>query len=182
MIGTVAVLEKRKGHRFLLEAAAHLKRQGERLTYRLAGDGSQKERLERLAQTLGLQEEIDFLGFVTDVPAFLSSIDVFVLPSLFEGLGVAVLEAMAAARPVVATDAGGLSELVADQHTGLLAPPGDSLSLARAISQLISQRDRMRRMGENGRARVQEHFTMEQMAKKNEAYYYELLEDQREAR
>ena len=177
VIGTVAVLERRKGHRFLLEAAAHLKGQGQRLIWRIAGDGSQKERLQRLAESLGLREEVVFLGFVSDVPAFLSSIDIFVLPSLFEGLGVAVLEAMAAAKPVVATDVGGPGELVADERTGLLVPPGDFLSLARALSRLSSDKDLIRRMGENGRARVKEHFTMEQMAKRNEGYYYELLEE-----
>jgi glycosyltransferase involved in cell wall biosynthesis len=177
VIGTVAALEERKGHRFLLEAAVKLKRQGHRLRYRIAGDGSEKESLKNLARALGIEEEVEFLGFVSDVPAFLSSIDVFVLPSLFEGLGVAALEAMAAAKPVVATNVGGLGEIVAHEKTGLLAPPADSSSLARAIAEMVSRRDRMREMGKNGRARVREHFTMEQMAKKNESYYYELLED-----
>jgi len=176
VIGTAAVLEERKGHRFLLEAAAELKRQGRRLKYRIAGDGSQREKLERLAQSMGLQQDVEFLGFVSDVPAFLSAIDIFVLPSLFEGLGVAVLEAMAAARPVVASDTGGLRELVADGETGLLAAPGDSIALARAIAQLASQPERMRAMGASGRARVEKYFTMEKMARENESYYYDLLE------
>jgi glycosyltransferase involved in cell wall biosynthesis len=177
VIGTVAVLEERKGHRFLLEAAAELKRMGHSLKYRIAGDGSERESLGDLARTLSVEEDVEFLGFVSDVPAFLSSIDVFVLPSLFEGLGVAALEAMAAAKPVVATSVGGLRELVADRTTGLLVPPADSPALARAIAELVSQRVRMREMGANGRARVREHFTMEAMAQKNESYYYELLED-----
>lgn len=176
VIGTVAVLEERKGHRFLLEAAAELKRQGRPMKYRIAGDGSEKENLKTLARSLGLEEEVEFLGFVSDVPAFLSSIDVFVLPSLFEGLGVAALEAMAAAKPVVATNVGGLRELVADRTTGVLVPPADSSALARAIAELVSERERMREMGESGRARVREHFTMEGMAQKSESYYYELLE------
>ncbi|MGH7769461.1 MAG: glycosyltransferase family 4 protein [Candidatus Binatia bacterium] len=176
VIGTAAVLEERKGLRFLLEAAAELKRQGVRLSYRIAGDGSQQEKLKRLAETLGLKEEVAFMGFASDVPAFLSSIDIFVLPSLFEGLGVAALEAMAAARPVVASDVGGLTELVVDGVTGLLAAPGDAPALARAISRMVSEPERMRAMGENGRARVEKYFTMEQMAKKNENYYYDLLE------
>jgi glycosyltransferase involved in cell wall biosynthesis len=176
VIGTAAVLEERKGLRFLLEAAAELKHQGLRLTYRIAGDGSEREKLERLAETLGVREEVAFLGFVSDMPAFLSSIDIFVLPSLFEGLGVAALEAMAAARPVIASDVGGLSELVADGETGLLAAPGDSPALARAISRMVSEPERIRAMGENARARVEKYFTMEQMAKKNESYYYDLLE------
>lgn len=177
VIGTVAVLEERKGHQFLLEAAALLKEQGHRLTYRFAGVGSEKKRLEKTALELGLQKEVIFVDFVSDIPSFLSTIDFFVLPSLYEGLGVAVLEAMAAGKPVVATKVGGLPELVVDQITGLLVPPKDSLALARSISQMVSQKGLTEEMGRKACERVQQYFTMEQMAKKNEDYYYELLED-----
>lgn len=175
VIGTVAVLEERKGHRFLLEAAALLKQQGHRLIYRFAGEGSQKERLQKMALELGLQE-VAFMGFVSDIPSFLSSIDIFVLPSFYEGLGVAVIEAMAAGKPVVASAVGGIPELVEDQVAGLLVPPRDASALARSISQLVPSEDRIRQMGEKGREHVHRHFTMEQMAKKNEDYYYELLQ------
>jgi glycosyltransferase involved in cell wall biosynthesis len=177
IVGALAVLEERKGHRFLLEAAAELKRQGLRLKYRIAGDGSESERLKNLTRTLGLEEEVEFLGFVHDAAPFLASIDIFVLPSLFEGLGVAALEAMAAARPVIATRVGGLAELVEDRRTGLLVPPADSFSLARAIGEIAADGERRRAMGASGRARVREHFTMEQMARGNEDYYYDLLEE-----
>jgi glycosyltransferase involved in cell wall biosynthesis len=176
VVGMLAALEERKGHRFLFEAAAELKRQGRRLHYKIAGDGPEREKLRELAAALGLQEEIEFVGFVSDVAAFLASIDLFVLPSLFEGLGVAALEAMAAGRPVVATEVGGLSELVEDRRTGLVVPPGDAHALARALHELISRESLMRELGENGRRRVAERFTMERMARQNEAYYYELIE------
>ena len=176
VIGTVAVLEERKGHRFLLEAAALLKQQGHRLKYRLAGEGSERRRLRQLVLEKGLQEEVEFAGFVSDIPAFLSAIDIFALPSLYEGLGVAVLEAMAAGKAVVATRAGGLPELVDDTITGVLVPQQDSRALARAIETLIRQKALVRQMGARGRERVLRHFTMEQMAKKNEDYYYELLQ------
>jgi glycosyltransferase involved in cell wall biosynthesis len=176
VVGTVAVLEERKGHRFLLEAAALLKGQGYRLRYRLAGEGSRRSFLEKRARELGLAEEVAFLGFVGDVPGFLSTVDIFVLPSLYEGLGIAVLEAMAAGRPVVASRTGGIPELVADQVTGLLVPPRDFRALARAIAHLISQNGTLQKMGENGREKVIKEFTVEQMARKNEDFYYELLE------
>ncbi|MEK6601358.1 MAG: glycosyltransferase family 4 protein, partial [Candidatus Binatota bacterium] len=178
VIGTVAVLEERKGHRFLLEAAGLLKQQGHRLKYRFAGEGLQRQRLQQIALELGLREEVEFGGFIPDIPGFLSTIDIFVLPSLYEGLGVAVLEAMAAGKAVVATRVGGLPDLVDDTLTGLLVPAKDSEGLARAISTLVSQPGLAQQMGENGRERVRKHFTMEQMAKKNEDFYYELLEDQ----
>jgi glycosyltransferase involved in cell wall biosynthesis len=176
VIGTVGALEPRKGHRFLLEAAAALKRQGRRFVYRIAGDGSEKQRLFALADNLGLQRDIEFAGFVTDIPAFLASIDIFLMPSLYEGLGVAVLEAMAAARPVVASRVGGLTDSVVDGETGLLVPPGDSHALAEALAGLAERTDLIPSMGSKGRARVLEYFTMERMASGNEAYYYELLE------
>lgn len=177
VVGTVAVLEERKGHRFLLEAAALLKQEGYRLKYLFAGEGSQKEMLKKTAARLGLAEEVMFLGFVSDIPSFLSKVGIFVLPSLYEGLGVAVLEAMAAGKPVVATGVGGLPEVVEDRVTGLLVPPGDSAALAGAISKLISEKALMEEMGDLGWRRIQHHFTMEQMAEKNEDYYYELLQD-----
>lgn len=178
VIGTVAVLEERKGHRFLLEAAALLKRGGHRLKYRFAGDGSERERLQQIVLELGLREDVEMIGFVSDIPGFLSTIDIFVLPSVYEGLGVAILEAMAAGKPVVATRVGGIPELVSDTITGLLVPAKDCGALAQAISKLLSQPGLAQQMGESGRARVRKHFTVEQMAKKNEDFYYELLEDQ----
>jgi glycosyltransferase involved in cell wall biosynthesis len=176
IVGTVAVLEKRKGHRFLLEAAARLKSQGYRIKYYLAGDGSLRGQLEEMVERLKLTKEVTFYGFVSDTPAFLSRIDLFVLPSLHEGLGVAALEAMAAGKAVVASRVGGLAELVVDSDTGLLVSPSDPEALAKAIAKLVNDRPLARVMGNRGANRVREHFTLEQMALKNEAYYYDLLE------
>lgn len=176
VVGTAAALEPRKGHRFLLEAAAELKRQGRRFIYRIAGDGSEQRRLFDLTGRLGLEREVEFTGFVADVPAFLASVDIFLMPSLFEGLGVAVLEAMAAARPVIASRVGGLTDSVVDGETGLLIPPGDSHAIAEALARLAEHKELIQSMGSMGRTRVLEHFTMERMARSNEAYYYELLE------
>ena len=179
VIGTTAVLEERKGYQYLLEAAALLKQKGYRLKYRFAGEGSQRAALQNLAVDLGLKEEVIFEGFVSDIPRFLSPIDVFVLPSLYEGMGVAILEAMAAAKPVVGTTVGGIPELVADGITGLLVPPRNAGALARAISRLLSDKALLTRMGISGSQRVQTDFTMEQTAKKVEHYYYELQQIRR---
>ncbi len=174
VLGIAAVLEERKGHQFLLEAAALLKQEGYRLKYRFSGQGSQREHLQKIVTELRLKEEVSFEGFVSDIPKFLSEIDIFVLPSLYEGMGVAVLEAMAAGKPVVATEVGGLPELVEDQITGILIPPGNSAAMASSISRLVSRRDLMDEMGIKARERVRRYFTMEQTAKKIEDYYYEL--------
>lgn len=174
VVGTVAVLAERKGHRFLLEAAAQLKRQGLRIRYRFAGEGPEREPLQAITRKLGLQQDVTFEGFVSDVANFLSGIDISVLPSLYEGMGVAVLEAMAAAKPVIASRVGGIPELVDDGVTGFLVSPGDPTALAAAMTRLISQKGLIDEMGIRGRDRVQQRFTMEQTAKEVENYYYEL--------
>ena len=117
------------------------------------------------------------MGFVADIPGFLSTIDIFVLSSIHEGMGVAVIEAMAAGRTVIATQVGGLPELVENEVTGVLVPPQDSEALAQAISRLVSQETILEKMGGKAWERVQEHFTMEKMARRNEEYYYELSRD-----
>jgi glycosyltransferase involved in cell wall biosynthesis len=97
------------------------------------------------------------------------------MPSLFEGLGVAALEAMAAGKPVVATRVGGLAEAILDGQTGLLVEPCDGRAIADAVAKLISDRPMARHMGLQGRQRVLDQFTLTQMAAQNEAYYYEVL-------
>jgi glycosyltransferase involved in cell wall biosynthesis len=176
VIGTVAALEERKGHRYALEALSSLKKQGLPLKYRVAGKGSLQADLQRLALRLGLNEDVEFLGFVGDISGFLSTIDIFVLPSLHEGLGVSVLEAMAAAKPIVASRVGGVVDVVIDSMTGLLVTPGDVEGLAGAIRKLAQDELLAQAMGRRGAERVRENFTMEAMAENNEAYYYALLE------
>jgi glycosyltransferase involved in cell wall biosynthesis len=124
---------------------------------------------------LNLADEVRFCGFVSDAPDLLSQIDIFILPSLYEGLGVAVLEAMAAGKPVIASRVGGLPELVADGETGLLVAPKNVEGLVEAIARLADDESLARAMGKKGAARAQANFSLEQMAAKNEAYYYELV-------
>jgi glycosyltransferase involved in cell wall biosynthesis len=176
VVGMAAVLEERKGHCFLLEAARRLKAQGYQIQYCLAGEGSIRKSLEETATRLGLKDEVHFLGFVSDMPAFLSKVDICILPSLLEGLGVSVLEAMAAGKAVIASRVGGLPELVIDSVTGLLVAPRDVEGLVNAISTLAGDKSLIRAMGDKGRERLKEKFTMEQTARQVEDYYYSLLE------
>jgi len=176
VVGTAGVLEERKGHRYLLEAAAILKEQGLRVRYRIAGSGSMGERLREMVSGYGLRTEVEFLGFVDDIWRFLETIDIFVLPSRHEGLGVAVLEAMAAGKPVVASRVGGLVDSVLDSVNGILVEPGDSAALAGAIRRLVCEPQLARAMGRRGYERVRENFTVERMAEANEAFYYALLD------
>ena len=177
VVGSVGALEERKGHRFLLEAAARLKARGLKLEYRIAGMGSLRQQLQHHVDRLGLKEDVRFFNFVKDTAPFLADIDLFVMPSLSEGLGVAALEAMAAGRPVIASRVGGLAESVIEGVTGLLVEPGDIGALAQAIEKLVREPALAESMAARGRDRVEQNFTMEQMALKNEAYYYELLQN-----
>jgi glycosyltransferase involved in cell wall biosynthesis len=175
VIGCLAGLDERKGHEYLLQAAASLKADGLKLCYKIAGDGPLRHSLEQQASRLGLQDEVSFLGFVADPAEFLAQVDVLVMPSLYEGLGVAVLEAMAAGKAVIATRVGGLPESIVEGVTGLLVPPRDAGTLAEAIAKLVHTPALAAAMGEQGRARVLQDFTLEKMATENESYYYELL-------
>ncbi|HEY2919041.1 MAG TPA: glycosyltransferase family 4 protein [Candidatus Binatia bacterium] len=176
VVGCLAGLQERKGHRFLLQAAALLKSRGLNLRYQIAGDGPLRQQLEQLTGRLGLGDEVRFVGFVADTAQFLAKIDLFVMPSLSEGLGVAALEAMAAGKAVIATSAGGLAESVLDGVTGILVPPQDPTALAHAIAKLVRAPSLAGEMGTQGQQRVMQHFTLAQMAQRNESFYYELLD------
>jgi glycosyltransferase involved in cell wall biosynthesis len=171
VILTVARLHPQKGLEFLLDAA----RQVPDALFLVAGEGPQRPALEQEARALGLGARVRFLGFRTDVPELLANCDLFVLPSLFEGLPISVLEAMAAGKPVVATSVGGTDEAVVDGDTGLLVPPGDAPALATAIRQLIHDGALAERLGAAGRARVAAHFTAQTMVEQVATVYEEAL-------
>jgi L-malate glycosyltransferase len=145
----LGALERRKGHAVLLAAAAQL---GRDLRYVFCGDGSERAALEAAAGSL--DGRVVFAGFRRDVPSCLAAADVVALPSLHEGLGVAALEAMAAARPLVASRVGGLGEVVVDGETGVLVPPSDPPALAAGIARLARDPGLRARYGAGGRARV----------------------------
>ena len=155
LIFTPARLHPQKGHAILLAAAALVPE----ATFVLAGDGPLRAELEQQARTLGIADRCVFLGYRPDVPALLAAADLVVLPSLYEGLPVSVLEAMAARRPVVATAIGGTDEAITDGETGLLVPAGDATALAAAIQQVRSDPALAGRLAAAGRRRVEREFS-----------------------
>lgn len=168
---TLARLDEQKGHRYLLDAAVQLPE----VQFILAGDGPLRSSLEAQVQTLDLADRVKFLGHRTDVRDLLANCDVFVLPSLYEGFSLAILEAMAAGKPVIATQVGGTEEAVIDGVTGLLVPPSDSASLAAAIRSVVKDREFAQRLGLAGQARVECEFSGTAMVRKVTALYNELL-------
>jgi glycosyltransferase involved in cell wall biosynthesis len=171
---TAAVLEPRKGHQVLLDAFASLCRDGIPLRWVICGDGSLRDQLREQVAARGLSERVVFTGFSSEVPRLLAGADVFVLPSLHEGLGIAAMEAMAVALPVIASRIGGLPEIVVDGETGLLVPAGDAAVFATAIRRIAGDPAAAHDMGRRGRARAFDRFTSAAMAAAVEAYYYEL--------
>ena len=160
---TPAALIPRKGIDVLLEATARLVGRGVDLAVWIAGEGPERAALERQAQRLGLAERVRFLGERRDVADLLAAADVVVMPSRREGLGIAALEAMAAARPVIASAVGGLREAVVDGRTGILVPPDDPAALAEALARVVRDAALRARLGAAGPARIEEGFSAAQM-------------------
>jgi glycosyltransferase involved in cell wall biosynthesis len=169
---TAARLDRQKGHRFLLEAACQVPE----AIFVLAGSGPERPVLEALARKLGVDDRVLFLGQRADIPALLASCDLFVLPSLYEGFPLSILEAMAAGRAVVATAVGGTPEAITDGESGLLTPPGDSAALAKAIREVLSDPSLAGKMGATGKARVRQQFSVGAMAQQVSQVYEHLLD------
>jgi L-malate glycosyltransferase len=171
----VARMDGMKGHDALLNALASLRRANVPLTMLIAGDGVEHGSMEKLAAQLGLgRSDVRFLGFRTDVPDLLAASDFFVLPSLTEGFPLSVLEAMSHGLPTVATDVGGIPELVTHGEHGLLVPVKSPDALADAMQALVEDADLRSRLGAAARKRVTEEFSFDEMARKYERLYYSL--------
>jgi glycosyltransferase involved in cell wall biosynthesis len=168
----VANLKPYKGHRYLFEAIAKLRGRGLPCTLALAGDGSARAALQSLAGRLGI--DVRFLGIRTDVDQLLARADVAVLPSLEEGMSNAVMEAMAAALPVVASDVGGTGELL--RGRGVLVPPAEPEALADGIERLLTDPPLARRLGRRARAWSREQLLVDTMVDRHLRIYGELLE------
>jgi len=159
LVGVVGRLVRDKGGACFLEAASRLAARIPEAIFLFVGRGTEEENLRRLAKDLGLTGRVRFLGFRQDVPEITAALDLSVLPSIDCDASSAVLkEAMALAKPVVATDMGGAREIVEEGKTGLLVPPGDSEALAEAVGKILLSGDRGRAMGREGQRRVQSHF------------------------
>jgi glycosyltransferase involved in cell wall biosynthesis len=175
IVGVVANLIPYKGHRVFLSACQEVRRRHSPAKILLIGDGPARGELEALAQVLGLQGDVLFLGGRRDVSQLLALMDLAVLPSLEEGFPNAVLEAMAAGKAVVATRVGGVPEAVVHGETGLLVPPGEPGALAEAISELLSHPQRAAEMGMSGKERVTKQFGLDRMVRETQGVYEELL-------
>ena len=163
----------------MTRAASALPRLSERfpkLRLLVVGTGPEEDHLHRMAVELGLTEVIVFAGFRTDIPQVLNTLDVFVLASQREGLGVSLLEASCCGLPIVASNVGGIPEIVQDGVTGLLVPPADSNALADKIAYLLEHREEARRLGRSARELIREKFSVETMVSAYWDLYHELAQ------
>jgi len=172
---TVGRLVPQKGIPILLEAAARVLAEQPEMEFTVFGDGPDRAALERQAARLGIDGSVRFAGTVPDVAGQLASFDLFVLPSLWEGMSIALLEAMAGARPVLATATSGSAELVIDGETGRLVPPGDAGALADGILSLLADPVAAREMAARGQDRVRRNYGLSRMVESTVELYRSLL-------
>jgi glycosyltransferase involved in cell wall biosynthesis len=171
IVGNVAALVPHKGQRHLIESAALVVRKVPDARFVIAGEGELRPALERQIKEHRLEKHVLLAGFRPDVLSLHKAFDIFVMSSITEGLGTSLLDAMAAAKPIVATATGGIPEVVVDGVTGILVPPRDDATMAAAIVRLLKDSDLRGRMGYAGLARARELFSAERMLKETLKVY-----------
>jgi glycosyltransferase involved in cell wall biosynthesis len=164
-----------KGHEHIIDAMAHLSSRRPTLHLAICGSGELAETLSRHARDLGLADRVHLLGLRSDIAAIVRSADVFVLSSLSEGLPLAILEAMFAARPIVASEVGDVGKALGHGEAGVLVEPGNSYELAVAVDQLLGDPVRARELGEAARRRAAAHYEVSQMVDRYIALYEQVL-------
>lgn len=175
VVGNVAALTGHKDHETLLRAARMVLDRAPQVRFVVVGEGELRARLEALHRELGLGERCLLAGFRTDLDRLLPAFSIFCLTSHMEGLGTSLLDAMAFARPVVATRAGGIPEAVDDGVTGIVVPPRDPAALAQALLELLDDPARREAFGRAGRLRFEERFTADRMVDNTLSVYAELV-------
>jgi glycosyltransferase involved in cell wall biosynthesis len=181
VVGTIGILHSRKGQESLLEAAGQVRKEIPDVKFLIVGEDTSKGKsyrikLENLMKALRLSENVIFTGWLNNIPQVLAGIDVFVLPSLMDHLPLVVLEAMASGKPVVATDVGGVPEMVEDGVSGVLVSPTDVKGLSKAILDLLKDKEKAKKMGIAGRRRTEEFFSIDMNVNRVEQVYRDLLE------
>jgi glycosyltransferase involved in cell wall biosynthesis len=175
IIVTAGRLSPEKGHRYLVEAIPAVYRERNDAFFVFCGDGPMTEKIMEQAKGLGVLDRCRFVGFRRDLAEIFSVMDLMALPSLSEGLPNVVLEAFAASKPVVASNIGGVPELVEEGISGYLVPPGRPEPLAKAILKMLGDSEKMQSMGAAGYERVRREFTFEAQTEKLEAIYHQMI-------
>jgi|WetSurMetagenome_2_1015567.scaffolds.fasta_scaffold04968_5 L-malate glycosyltransferase len=176
-IGTVGRLDTVKGHIYLLEAAQKLLAERDDVVFQIIGDGPLEDHLKERAVNLGVADKVHFLGFRPDAKSLIASVDIFVLPSLHEGIPYVLLEAMASSKPVICTGVGGVNEVVTNSQDGILVSPKDPQALYEAFKELLLKANYRRKLGENARCKIINEFSSCLMTKNTHLIYEKVLND-----
>jgi len=175
VIGIIARLSPVKGHKFLVLAFKEVLKNNPNVQLLIVGDGPLRDELITLAKNLGIEKNVFFKPSCLDTVQYLSVMDIFVMPSIREGLGLAIIEAQAMGLPVVASCIGGINTLIEDGRSGLLVQPADYRAIGEAIILLLKDKDLSGRLAKNAKERVKENFSLELMVKKTEELYNSVL-------
>jgi glycosyltransferase involved in cell wall biosynthesis len=179
IVGSVGSLVGHKGHRHLVDAAAEIVRRTPDVRFIILGEGRLRRDLESRIRKSGLSGKFLLPGYEPSASRLIRGFDVFVMPSVMEGLGTSLLDAMAAGVPVVAARAGGIPEVVEDFETGLLTQPGDGHSLAAAVERILRDSDLAGRLVRRAREKVASEFAVERMVDETAAVYETLLSERK---
>ena len=174
VIGTVGRLDKVKGHEYFLEAAAKVIKERDDIIFPIVGTGPLEILLKNKAKQLGIADHVYFLGFRSDAKCLIAAMDIFVLPSLHEGIPYVLLEAMARSKPVICSDVGGIKEVVRNGSDGILVPPKNSTAISQAIIEAMGRKNYLGNMGQRARKKVVEYFSSEIMAKNTSDFYLDV--------
>jgi glycosyltransferase involved in cell wall biosynthesis len=177
LIGAIGRMVWQKGFKFLIKAISDIMGVAPDARFLFVGEGPLRADLENLAQKLNLYDRVIFTGFRSDIPDLLSTMDVLVVPSLLEGFPMITLEAMAMAKPIIASDIPGIKEQIKDGESGILVPPKDSKALATAILKILSSDEVAENIGSAARQTVEKKFSVDKMVMETERLYSSLLQD-----
>ncbi|MCK4325701.1 glycosyltransferase [bacterium] len=175
LVGTLGIIRSEKGHFYFVRAARRILEEKPEVRFLIAGNEPKGDTVRRQIKELGLEKEVIMAGLRDDVPQILAALNIFVLPSLREGVPQGVAQALAMKKAVVATAVGGVPELIENDRTGILVPPRDVETLAEAIVELLDDNEKAKKIGENGRRLIEEKFSVETMVEKIESLYRDLL-------
>lgn len=175
VLGTIGRLEEQKGHRFLIQALKLLCESEIQFFLVLVGEGKKRDELERLVEELSLQERVMFLGTRTDIGDLLMAMDIFIMPSLWEGLSLSMLTAMAAEKPVIATNVGGVKKVLGDDEYGLVIESGKPEAIVYAIEKILNDKHAVKNKLVKAKALVYERYSAQSMVKSLEQIYSSMM-------
>ena len=179
VIGTVGRFFPQKGQKYLLEAVAKVRNNFPHIAVFVIGDGSLKEELQDHTKNLNIEQNIIFTGVRRDIPALLAAMDIFIFPSLWEGFGNALVEAMAAGKPIIATDIPSVREILDSGKSGIVVPPANSEAIAQSLELLLSDRALAENLGNAARERALSSFTIDSTVRRYSSLYRSILEQKR---